>query len=50
MKPYIYFIALLFLGISCGKDFLEENPKGVLDPGIFFSSSPTFQRAGVLLL
>ncbi|HJZ41532.1 MAG TPA: RagB/SusD family nutrient uptake outer membrane protein [Bacteroidales bacterium] len=39
MKPYIFFIALLFLGISCGKDFLEENPKGVLDPGIFFSSS-----------
>lgn len=39
MKQYIYLIILIFLGISCSKDILTEDPKGsVLDPTLFFSS------------
>ena len=46
MKQYIYIIMLMFLGTSCSKDFLKEDPKGsVLDPNIFFSSDQ-IQLAG----
>jgi len=38
MKKYIYLFLLSILAISCGKDFLEENPQGVLSPDIFYAS------------
>ncbi len=38
MKKYIYLFLLSVLGVSCGKDFLNENPQGVLSPDIFFAS------------
>lgn len=39
MKLYYYLIALLLLGVSCSKDFLNEDPLGVLSPDVFFSAA-----------
>jgi len=45
MKKYIYLFILVIIGNACTKDFLSEEPKGVLSPDVFFSSPDGIELA-----